>query len=312
MKTVQVLLSTYNGEKFLRKQLDSIYSQEDISFSILVRDDGSQDNTLLILHEYKAKYGKMEILEGENVGPAMSFYLLQKNANKDYDYFAFSDQDDIWYPNKLKQAVACLEKSKDKYRYYYCNFDIIDSDGNIFSEGYMMPYANYKTVIFRNHCLGCSQVFNRSLLERSLDIFAFINSEEFSARDLMLHDVWMTNMAYYLDSYIYCDDQKRFGYRQHGGNVTHYTGKSKIKKFFDNFKTYKYVTPSPFSHAAMCLKNYEATFIEKGKNDFLDKVIHYKDNYFHTISFAFQYSWQFHKSLPMAMYTFLLIMARRF
>ena len=107
-KKIQVLLSTYNGERFLEKQLDSILAQEDVSFCLLIRDDGSSDGTREILHRYEG-YKNIDIVYGDNLGITKSYLWLLDNADPYSDYYAFSDQDDIWLPQKLvhsKQALA--------------------------------------------------------------------------------------------------------------------------------------------------------------------------------------------------------------
>ena len=97
MKTrVQILLSTYNGEKFLEEQLESILNQKgDFLLKILVRDDGSRDGTLEILEKYSKKI-EMQIIRGENIGVNNSLRELFMNCDIDCDYFAISDQDDVW------------------------------------------------------------------------------------------------------------------------------------------------------------------------------------------------------------------------
>ena len=98
MEKVIVLMSTYNGEKYIKQQVDSILNQENVSVELVVRDDGSNDNTISILKEYE-KAGKLIWYTGDNKGAAYSFFDLMeyaKNRYDDYCYFALSDQDDIW------------------------------------------------------------------------------------------------------------------------------------------------------------------------------------------------------------------------
>ena len=105
MCSVLVMLSTYNGEKFLAQQLDSLYKQKKVDVFILVRDDGSNDKTLEILNQYKDKYGKMIVLAQSNIGVAQSFFSLMYYAVTEmpkFDFYAFCDQDDVWFENKLE------------------------------------------------------------------------------------------------------------------------------------------------------------------------------------------------------------------
>lgn len=94
MKKVVVLLSSYNGEKYIRPQVDSILAQQGVDVRILIRDDGSRDNTLTILQEYGER---VEVLKGENVGCERSFYNLVKNAGGG-----------ITLPTQIKMTYGCL------------------------------------------------------------------------------------------------------------------------------------------------------------------------------------------------------------
>ena len=94
MKTVQILLSSYNGEKYISRQIDSILRQKDVEIHLLIRDDGSTDGTRAIIKEYEKKYpANVEVVFGENMGWKKSFFTLLRLAG-DYDYYAFADQDD--------------------------------------------------------------------------------------------------------------------------------------------------------------------------------------------------------------------------
>src|SRR5690606_22970708 len=114
MNSVLVLMSTYNGEANLIEQLDSIRKQDDVLISLLVRDDGSVDNTKSIINDYKRSYSDfdVELICGENVGFARSFTSLVSHAHEIaqkgliFDYYAFADQDDVWLSSKLSRAVS--------------------------------------------------------------------------------------------------------------------------------------------------------------------------------------------------------------
>lgn len=105
MHSVTVLMSTYNGEKYLRQQIDSILSQRNVKVRLLVRDDGSTDTTLSILDTYG---DRIDTIRGDNLGYARSFWTLLQLAGGT-EYYAFSDQDDIWLPEKLSRAVTSIE-----------------------------------------------------------------------------------------------------------------------------------------------------------------------------------------------------------
>ena len=119
MKKVLVLMSTYNGEKYLRIQIESILAQKDVCVSLLVRDDGSSDATTLILDEY-AKEGKLTWYSGKNIRPAQSFFDLLFNAPES-EYIALSDQDDFWLPEKVYKGCEKVMKMPEDKPCMYCS-----------------------------------------------------------------------------------------------------------------------------------------------------------------------------------------------
>ena len=157
---VAVLLSTYNGEKYLTEQLNSILIQEDVIVNLYVRDDGSTDNTLKILYEFAAKNINITVFKGENVGFAESFYSLLK-MNIGADYYAFSDQDDIWEKNKLITAIKSINNSK-KPMLYYSNLNVFDMVNNsryyLYNNEYVKKYFSRYFYIYNGY--GCTMVWN--------------------------------------------------------------------------------------------------------------------------------------------------------
>ena len=111
--TLDILLATYNGEKFLKEQINSLLDQSYKNWKLLIRDDMSTDCTMAILSDYISKYpDKIKLLKSnKRLGPCQSFnYLLQKS---DSDYVMFCDQDDIWLPEKIElslKKMRSLEK----------------------------------------------------------------------------------------------------------------------------------------------------------------------------------------------------------
>ena len=115
MYKVQVLLSTYNGEAYIKEQLDSILNQEDVSVRILIRDDGSTDSTKDILRAYTALHKNVRCIHGENAGVTASFFRLFELCDSDIDFYALADQDDVWDLDKLKIACSKLEELRSSY-----------------------------------------------------------------------------------------------------------------------------------------------------------------------------------------------------
>ena len=130
--SVCVLMSTYNGEKYIKEQLDSILSQVGVELSVLIRDDGSSDSTLSIIKDYAEQNKNIKYYVGENIKPAQSFIDLIFNS-PDADYYALSDQDDVWDKDKLKCAIDLLQATNpDKPAMYHSNLRIVDGDLNFY------------------------------------------------------------------------------------------------------------------------------------------------------------------------------------
>ena len=131
MNTVMVIISSYNGEKYIREQIESIIRQSGIRTKIFVRDDGSTDATIEILKKMQDNYDELIISQGENIGWEQSFILALKSA-PDAEYYAFCDQDDIWMPDKLINGVSKIREreklSSDKAILYHCNKLSVDED----------------------------------------------------------------------------------------------------------------------------------------------------------------------------------------
>ena len=108
-KKVAVLISTYNGEKYIKEQIDSILNQTYKNIEIVIRDDGSSDSTIEIIKEYQKKHSNIILKEGTNVGFIKSFFQLLGLA--DSDYYAYCDQDDVWMENKIELAVNALNEA---------------------------------------------------------------------------------------------------------------------------------------------------------------------------------------------------------
>ncbi|WP_395598294.1 glycosyltransferase family 2 protein [Pseudomonas sp. A1437] len=120
---VAILICTYNGAKFLREQLDSLITQSHKNWAIYASDDGSSDETLHILNDYQIKLGKdrLSIFQGPQEGFAKNFLSLVRNPSISADYFAFSDQDDIWFEKKLERSIFKLASLPIHTPSLYCS-----------------------------------------------------------------------------------------------------------------------------------------------------------------------------------------------
>ena len=109
MHNIAVAMSTYNGELYIKEQINSILEQKNVKVELFVRDDGSKDKTLGILETYGEKWNNIHFIKGENLGVGNSFMELLYSIGCEYEYYAFADQDDVWLPDKLNQGIAKIE-----------------------------------------------------------------------------------------------------------------------------------------------------------------------------------------------------------
>lgn len=206
MSMICVLLSTYNGEKYLEEQLFSLQKQEDVEIQILVRDDGSTDRTHEILNEWQ-KRGMLNWYAGSNLGYALSFMHLLQNA-PDADFYAFCDQDDIWLPNKLKMAIKKLEMLSGGRRLYCSNLFIYRKGNKEGVKWQHEPKNDLYRCLVRGIAFGCTMVFDQDLLN------------VIKAHPLCIshpHDLWVFKTAMLLGA-VYYDMDSYIFYRQHENN----------------------------------------------------------------------------------------------
>lgn len=220
-KKVQILLSTYNGERYLQEQLDSIIKQSYADWVLTIRDDGSTDGTLKIVEKYVQKYpDKINYFSDANIGACQSFLALADQADKSCVYYAFCDQDDVWKEDKLERAVQQMVKSEeqqgnDKPVLYCSALDIVDENRRFIQKKDMSIFSSrmrFGNALVENVCTGCTMVVNKLLLESVQNL-----SKEFMDKILM-HDWWMYLYASCFGVVIY-DSYSGIQYRQHQNNV---------------------------------------------------------------------------------------------
>ena len=207
MMKVCVLVSTYNGEKYLEEQLQSVYVQEGVDVDILVRDDGSTDRTCEILDNWQNQ-GKLIWYKGNNLGFALSFMDLLVNAPES-DYYAFCDQDDIWLPEKISKAINTLESISGSCKLYCSNTYLYKNGITVGLLHDSKPYYDRYTCLLKSIAPGCTMVFDKSL--RRIVSSAIPDS-------IIAHDLWVYQIAEMLGTVIY-DHVPCIMYRQHENNT---------------------------------------------------------------------------------------------
>jgi glycosyltransferase involved in cell wall biosynthesis len=232
-----ILLSAFNGEKYLKAQLDSLFSQSYKNFKLIVRDDGSTDGTKEILNSYDIEL----VSSSENLGVKKSFETLLKYAceNSDAEYFMFCDQDDVWNNDKIEKTLEKMQELENLYGdniplLVHSDLEVVNEkletlSSSMWKSEHINPRANtLNKLLMQNTITGCTMMINRTLAMKSLSI---------SSKAIM-HDWWIGLIvgAFGKIGFI---EESTMKYRQHGKNDTgakNYNYKfiiNKLKKFSD-------------------------------------------------------------------------------
>ena len=212
---VLVIMSTYNGEKFMVEQIDSILAQEDIDVSLHIFDDCSKDNTQKIAKEYEKKDKRIVLHVNEkNKNFTYNFIdgLFTFKDEQNYDYYAFADQDDFWVKNKLISAINKINEA-GKCTLYAANLKIVDQNLEYAGNNMMdTKYVNkHYDIICKNIVTGCTTVFDND--------FKNLVTKHYP-ENIYLHDYWLALIANYTKGahFVYDTCPDYILYRQHGNN----------------------------------------------------------------------------------------------
>jgi glycosyltransferase involved in cell wall biosynthesis len=212
---VAVLMATYNGAEFLPEQLDSLAGQTHENWRLWVSDDGSADATLDILRGYQKVWGedRLCICRGPGRGFQHNFLSLTARPDLEADYFAWSDQDDIWLPEKLAQALDFLKPFGQTHPVVYCGRAILmNGAGRDYG---LSPRMDQRSQVFANALLQCvgggnTMVFNRTARELIIGDYPF---------ELFSHDWWAYQAVSGCGGRLIYDGEPLLRYRQHGKNA---------------------------------------------------------------------------------------------
>jgi glycosyltransferase involved in cell wall biosynthesis len=212
---VAILMCTFNGERFLKEQLNSFATQTHQDWTLWVSDDGSTDQTLGILRATQADWGadRLKIVEGPRKGFARNFLSLACRPEIEAEYFAFSDQDDIWLPEKLHRAIGMLEKLPNNTPSLYgSRTQLIDVEGKVIGLSKLTPDdLSFNNALVQNFACGNSMVINQQLR----DVLQFAGPN----LDIVSHDWWLYLLATAIQGNVIFDDQPFIHYRQHKNNM---------------------------------------------------------------------------------------------
>ena len=214
---VEILLATYNGERYIREQLDSILNQDYENWVVRASDDASTDSTYEILTEYKEKYPDKFILgknqEGFGSAKLNFFHLIQQST---CNYVMCCDQDDVWLPNKISLTLQAMKYTEQdgKPTLIHTDLKVVDHELQILSESFfehsnLRKEFSYEDVLIQNHVTGCTMMMNRSLVD--------LISRETDYEDILMHDWMAAVLATGLGQVGYVDCPTIL-YRQHAVN----------------------------------------------------------------------------------------------
>lgn len=208
---VAVVMSTYNGALYLEEQIESILSQRGVAVSLFVRDDGSRDDTLDVLRSYERR-GLLTLFAEKNEGVVRSFLDAIGKVPKEFVYIALSDQDDVWYPDKLRRAVSVLSQRDQRLPQLYCSEYLFCDDGlNPLGRSHLNRIGvTFETLLYEVKVSGNTTVINRTLADLAI---------EAGDSDVYGHDWWLGLLAAALGELTF-DDYVSLDYRRTSGTVS--------------------------------------------------------------------------------------------
>lgn len=274
---IAVLMSSYNGEKFIEQQIDSVLQQQcEAEIELIVRDDGSNDATHSILQSLQDA-GKLRWYTGENLRPAKSFLHLAANC-QGADFYAFCDQDDYWHPDKLQKGLDLL-KNAEGPAMVLANARLVDGElkdlgRNVYARA---PQRDFYSALCGGGFLGCTIIMNEALAKL---IRAYPHPDK-----LIMHDSYVAILCTLYNGQIFFDPAPHMDYRQHGSNVvgTQWTKWDALKNRFAR------VTKRPkisIADMAQSIVDQNPQNPDPEKFLFLQQVAGYRKNFFTALKLA--------------------------
>lgn len=247
---IAIAMATYNGEKYIAEQINSILEQSYSNWVLFVHDDNSSDNTVSIIRKYQIEYPEKIIFLDDNISfgnPQDNFSYIITNIPSNYEYYMFADQDDFWLKNKIELTLNKMLEINNKYipKIVHTDLFIVDSELNIINSSMWnfqkIDYKeiNTKKLLTQNNVTGCTMMFDKNVK----DLFFPIPQES------LMHDWWIAvNVSHYgIIKYI---EEPTIYYRQHSANsvgakspnLFYYFKKLlQIKKVYQHYKKLYYM-----------------------------------------------------------------------
>ena len=258
---IDILLALYNGEKFLSEQIDSILAQTFEDWRLIICDDGSKDNSYKIASEYAARFPeKIKVYKNDVPSGSAQANFMGMLKYAEADYIMFSDQDDVWLPEKVEKTFERMKSTEvnDKPILVHSELLIADENMNIIHnsftryQGLNPEYKSLNRLMVQNNVTGCTVMINRKLLEIVRNV---------PAEKMLMHDWWfaLAAAAFGKISFI---EEPLIRYRQHGGNQLGAVNNRSIKGIFriinERTKTQKRISIT-YTQAENFYEYYKAT-----------------------------------------------------
>lgn len=240
MGNIAILLATYNGEQYLREQIDSLYRQTCKDWTLYVHDDGSADQTCPILKEYAAKYDNFVLLDYPSQHGAKNNFLslLQK---VDADYYLFCDQDDKWSADKIEKQIAKIKETERSHPgkpvLVFSDLSVVDGEMNIIDKSMWSVeciHPEHLTTFDEGGAFefvtGCTMLFNKQAKDTVV----------FPADKAVMHDAWVTLCVLRSGGIAKAIHEPLVYYRQHGNNVlgvNNWAQYSRVKRLVNIWKS---------------------------------------------------------------------------
>lgn len=239
MKKIAILMATYNGDCFLKEQLYSIEKQTYPYWNLYVLDDGSSDETLLILNDFQKSMGHQRVRIGQHnhQGCAKTFFSLLDHSLNEEEFFCYADQDDIWDEDKLERAILSLQNHPSSHPLLYCSSSrLIDANGYFIGHSPICTRApSFNNALVQNIASGNTMVFNKKSRNLLLSSRSIIFSSPFN---FPIHDWWTYLLISAYRGHIIYDPKPSLSYRQHENNLIGCS--TSIKGFFKSLhRTWK-------------------------------------------------------------------------
>lgn len=235
---IKVILCTYNGERFLKEQIRSLLNQTEQDLKIIISDDASKDLSPEIIHRFAKEYpDKIEFTEQRTPsgGACAHFLKVLYQCGSDADYVMFSDQDDVWDPDKTEKTLEAMKKAEGQYGkdtplLVHCDSRITDAEGNVIADSYvryqkMSPERNgLNRLLVQNNVTGAAAMLNAALVRLILSCPA--------PEHAVMHDHWIALCAAAFGHVVFLN-QALYGYRQHEDNDLGAAKGSRIREILD-------------------------------------------------------------------------------